>query len=181
MTHIDGGINGTLRAETKDDQSAENLRQVVQGLLALGRMQNDPKATAIMNSLQLSGSGQTVKLSFSVPSEVLDMLPIKKDMEGGHHLRRADRICTRHPMRRSHRRLRFRRRRISKPPLVHELILEGPLRRSGSSSVQLSTPNVPTPRLHELSELPIATRNSATPNSTSGPGVRFVLICPFRG
>ena len=86
MTHIDGGINGTLRAETKDDQSAENLRQVVQGLLALGRMQNDPKATAIMNSLQLSGSGRTVKLSFAVPSEVLDMLPIKKGIEGGHHL-----------------------------------------------------------------------------------------------
>jgi hypothetical protein len=84
MTHIDGGINGTLRAETRDDQSAENLRQVVQGLLALGRMQNDPKATAIMNSLQLSGSGKTVKLSFAVPSEVLDMLPIKKELGEGH-------------------------------------------------------------------------------------------------
>jgi hypothetical protein len=82
MTHIDGGITGTLRAETRDDQSAENLRQVVQGLLALGRMQNDPKATAILNSLQLSGTGKTVKLSFAVPSEVLDMLPIKKNIEG---------------------------------------------------------------------------------------------------
>src|SRR5262245_34077786 len=40
MTHIDGGVSGTLRAEARDDQSAENLRQVVQGLLALGRMQN---------------------------------------------------------------------------------------------------------------------------------------------
>jgi hypothetical protein len=50
-------------------------------------MQNDPKATALMNSLQLSGSGRTVKLSFAVPSEVLDMLPIKKGIEGGgHHL-----------------------------------------------------------------------------------------------
>lgn len=81
MTHIDGGITGTLRAETKDDESANNLRQVVQGLLALGRMTNDPKATALMNSLQLSGSGKTVALSFAVPSEVLDMIPqqIKKD------------------------------------------------------------------------------------------------------
>jgi hypothetical protein len=85
MTHIDGGVSGTLRAEARDDQSAENLRQVVQGLLALGRMQNDPKATAIVNSLQLSGSGKTVALSFAVPSEVFDMLPgmIKKD--GGVH------------------------------------------------------------------------------------------------
>jgi hypothetical protein len=78
MTHIDGGVTGTLRAETRDEPSADNLRQVVQGLLALGRMQNDPKATAVLNSLQLSGSGKTVKLSFAVPSEVLDMIPIKK-------------------------------------------------------------------------------------------------------
>src|SRR3954470_2715776 len=77
MTHIDGGITGMLRAEAKDDQSAENLRQVIQGLLALGRMQNDPKATALLNSLQLSGSGKTVALSFAVPSEVLDMIPVK--------------------------------------------------------------------------------------------------------
>ena len=82
MTHIDGGITGSLRAETKDDASAENLRQVFQGLLALGRMQNDPKATALLNSLQLSGSGRTVKLSFSVPSELLDMIPTHKRIEG---------------------------------------------------------------------------------------------------
>jgi hypothetical protein len=85
MTHIDGGVTGSLRAETKDDASAENLRQVVQGLLALGRMTNDPKATALLNSLQLSGTGKTVKLSFSVPSEVLDMIPMKVQQSGGDH------------------------------------------------------------------------------------------------
>lgn len=87
MTHIDGGISGTLRAQTRDDQSAENLRQVMQGLLALGRMQNDPKAAAIVNSLQLTGSGRTVNLSFAVPSEVFDMLStIKKDGAQLHQL-----------------------------------------------------------------------------------------------
>ena len=75
MTHIDGGITGMLRAETRDDESANNLRQVVQGLLALGKMSQDPKAMALLNSLQLSGTGKTVALSFSVPSEVLDMIP----------------------------------------------------------------------------------------------------------
>jgi hypothetical protein len=84
MTHIDGGVTGSLRAETRDDPSAENLRQVVQGLLALGKMSNDPKAMALINSLQLSGTGKTVKLSFSVPSEVLDMIPVKKVDGGGH-------------------------------------------------------------------------------------------------
>jgi hypothetical protein len=82
MTHIDGGMSGSFRAETRDDASADNLRQVVQGLLALGKMTNDPKAQALVSSLQLSGSGKTVKLSFSVPSELLDMIPAKK-IEGG--------------------------------------------------------------------------------------------------
>jgi hypothetical protein len=84
MTHIDGGVSGSLRAETKDDASADNLRQVVQGMLALGRMSGDPKATALLNSLQLSGTGKTVRLSFSVPSEVLDMIPLKA-MHDAHH------------------------------------------------------------------------------------------------
>ena len=78
MTNINGGVTGSLRAETKDEASAENLRQVVQGFLALGRMTNDPKATALINSMQLTGTGKTVKLSFSVPSEVIDMIPTKK-------------------------------------------------------------------------------------------------------
>jgi hypothetical protein len=85
MTHIDGGVSGSLRAETKDDASAENLRQVVQGMLALGKMSGDPKATALLNSMQLSGSGRTVRLSFAVPSEVLDMIPFKGIHDGGHH------------------------------------------------------------------------------------------------
>jgi len=76
MAHIDGGITGRVRAETMDDESANNLRQVVQGLLALGKMTNDPKATALINSMQLSGSGKTVSLSFAVPSEVIDMIPM---------------------------------------------------------------------------------------------------------
>jgi len=88
MTHIDGGVTGSFRAETKDDASAENLRQVVQGLLALGRMTNDPKATALINSLQLSGTGKTVKLSFAVPSEVLDMIPTEIKKDGGAQLQK---------------------------------------------------------------------------------------------
>jgi hypothetical protein len=77
MSHIDGGVTGTLRAEARDDQAAENLRQVVQGFLALGRLQaqSDPKAAAMLQSLQLSGTGKTVALSFSVPAEILDMIP----------------------------------------------------------------------------------------------------------
>jgi hypothetical protein len=89
MSHIDGGVAGTLRAEARDDESAENLRQVVQGFLALGRMQAqaDPKIAGLLNSLQLSGSGKTVALSFAVPSEVFDLIPkYKAEGEALHEL-----------------------------------------------------------------------------------------------
>ena len=86
MSHIDGGVSGTLRAEARDDQSAENLRQVVQGFLALGRMQaqSDPKIAAMLQSLQLSGTGKTVALSFTVPAEIFDMIPkVRREGAGG--------------------------------------------------------------------------------------------------
>ncbi len=73
--HINGGVSGTFRAETRDEQSAENLRDVVRGILALGRLQaqNNPKLEAFSQSLQLTGTGTTVALTFTVPSELLDM------------------------------------------------------------------------------------------------------------
>ena len=37
--------------------------------------QNDPKLSAIAQSLQLTGDGTTVALSFTVPAEILDMIP----------------------------------------------------------------------------------------------------------
>jgi len=75
--HVNGGISGSLRAEARDDQAAENLRDVVRGFLALARMQaqSDPRTAALVESLQLTGTGKTVALSFTVPAEVVDMLP----------------------------------------------------------------------------------------------------------
>ena len=73
--HINGGLSGTIRAEARDDQSAENLRDVVRGVLALGRLQaqSDPRLNAAVQSLELTGTGKTVSLSFTVPAELLDM------------------------------------------------------------------------------------------------------------
>jgi hypothetical protein len=74
--HINGGLSGVLKAETKDDESAKNLRDVVQGFLALAKMQagDKPAFKQLAESLQLSGDGRTVALSFEVPTEVLDVL-----------------------------------------------------------------------------------------------------------
>jgi hypothetical protein len=74
--HINGGVSALLRAEAKDDVAAENLRDVVRGFLALGRLQSqgDPRIAAIANSMQLEGTGRTVQLSFAVPAEVLELV-----------------------------------------------------------------------------------------------------------
>jgi hypothetical protein len=77
--HINGGIAGTLRAEARDDQGAQQLRDVVRGFLALAQMQgqNDPKFSAVAQSLQLTGEGTTVALSFTLPAELLELVAPK--------------------------------------------------------------------------------------------------------
>ncbi|MDQ3068234.1 MAG: DUF3352 domain-containing protein [Acidobacteriota bacterium] len=72
---VNGGIHASLRAEARDDQAAENLRQVVQGGLALIKMQSaDPQFAALANSIRLEGTGKTVAVSFTVPSEMFNVL-----------------------------------------------------------------------------------------------------------
>ncbi len=74
--HINGGLDGVLRAEARDEESAKNLRDVLNGFMALGRMQagSKPELQALMQSVTLGGSGTTVELGFRVPSEVIDVL-----------------------------------------------------------------------------------------------------------
>jgi len=74
--HINGGVSGVLKAEAKDEAAAKNMRDVLQGVLALAKMQagTKPGMQAMADSLILSGEGKNVALSFSVPSEVLDVL-----------------------------------------------------------------------------------------------------------
>jgi hypothetical protein len=74
--HINGGLRGAIRAEARDDQAGQNLRDVIQGFLALARMQagSKPELQTLVNSLQLSGTGKTVSLRFEVPAQVLDLV-----------------------------------------------------------------------------------------------------------
>ncbi len=74
--HIDSGIRGTFRAESRDDASAASLRDVVRGFLALARMQTSgrPEFASMLESLQLGGTGKTVALSFDLPPAMLDTL-----------------------------------------------------------------------------------------------------------
>jgi hypothetical protein len=78
--HINGGLSALIRAEARDEQAAQNLRDVVQGFLALAKLQSNsqPELQVLMNSLQLSGTGKTVALSFEIPSQVIDTLAAAK-------------------------------------------------------------------------------------------------------
>ena len=73
---IDAGISGFVRAETVDDQAAEDLRAIVNGALAAARLAGgqDARFGAMLQSLQSTGSGRTVQLSFQLGPELIDLM-----------------------------------------------------------------------------------------------------------
>jgi hypothetical protein len=75
-THINGGIRGVITADARDDEAANNLRDVIRGFLALAKMQSGsrPELQAMMQSLELGGTGNTVSLGFTVPGQVFDLI-----------------------------------------------------------------------------------------------------------
>jgi hypothetical protein len=74
--NVNGGVRTTLRVEARDETAANDLRQVVQGFIALARLQvgKRPEFADLLNSLQLGGTGTTVSLSLEIPSTVIDAL-----------------------------------------------------------------------------------------------------------
>ncbi len=73
---VDGGLQAQVTAEARDDESANMLRDVVRGFLALARLQtaSKPEFQHVVQSLQLGGTGKTVSLSLDVPAQVFDAL-----------------------------------------------------------------------------------------------------------
>lgn len=83
--HINGGVSAVLRAEARDDEAGQQMRDMVRGFLALAKMQANsrPEIKTAVDSLQLSGEGKSVALSFTVPNELFDAL----EALGEHHRR----------------------------------------------------------------------------------------------
>ncbi|HXD16714.1 MAG TPA: hypothetical protein VN654_06840 [Vicinamibacterales bacterium] len=73
---IDSGLHGLVRAEAQDEQAAQSLREVVQGFLALARLQStrEPAYKGMLDSVALNADGKSVSLSFEVTPAALDLL-----------------------------------------------------------------------------------------------------------
>jgi hypothetical protein len=82
-THVNGGVSGVFKAEARDEESAKNMRDVVNGFLALAKMQASakPELKTMVDSLQLSGEGKNVAVSFMLPSELFDALQQLQQLE----------------------------------------------------------------------------------------------------
>ena len=74
--HVNGGLRASLRAEATDAEAAKNLRDIVQGALAIARLQVDgkPELAPLLEGLQVEGTGTTVSVNVAMPSELLDLL-----------------------------------------------------------------------------------------------------------
>jgi hypothetical protein len=80
---IDSGVRGVVRAEARDDDAGNALRDVVRGVMSLVKLQvpSQPGLDTVVRSLELGGSGKTVTLSFEIPPSVFDMLAARKSAQ----------------------------------------------------------------------------------------------------
>lgn len=73
---INGGLKGAIKAQMADQPAAEQLREVVRGFIALARLQSGgkPEFDRVMKSVQLSGTGRTVEITFAVSPDMIPAL-----------------------------------------------------------------------------------------------------------
>ena len=74
--HINGGLRGTLRAEARDDEGGQQPARRRARVPGAGQARSGakPELQAVMQSLELGGTGKTVSLSFAVPAELFDVI-----------------------------------------------------------------------------------------------------------
>lgn len=72
--NVDRDVHGVIRAETRDESTAQELRSVIGGLLAATRMfaELGPLEAEALGSLRVAGTGSSVELSFRFPGHLLD-------------------------------------------------------------------------------------------------------------
>jgi hypothetical protein len=79
---VNGGLQAVVKAEAKDEQAAENLRDIIRGFVALAKMQtsNKPGIQKMLPDVQLSGDGKDVAIAFAVTNEMLDAFDAARAM-----------------------------------------------------------------------------------------------------
>jgi len=72
-SQINGGISGTVMVETRDEAAGRNLHSLVQGFMALARMQSNsrPEVARLIDSFRLEAVGINLTLSFDLSSDLL--------------------------------------------------------------------------------------------------------------
>ena len=90
---VDAGVHGLVRAEARDEESAQSLRDVVRGFLALARIQGaqSPDLRGMLDSMELGGEGKSVSLSFDVTPGLIDLLGAARAGRSGLPRRQAPR------------------------------------------------------------------------------------------
>jgi len=73
---VTDALDGAIQVEAADAEGAANLRDVVQGFVALAKLQAGamPGVTEIVNSVQLTTQGTAVSLSFAVPASAASLI-----------------------------------------------------------------------------------------------------------
>jgi hypothetical protein len=73
---VDSALRAVLRAEAGNEEAANNLRDVLRGFMALGKLQagSNPEIQAMMQSVELGGTGKTVMLTFEVPGGLFEAI-----------------------------------------------------------------------------------------------------------
>jgi hypothetical protein len=74
--HVNGGLSGRMKAQAIDDKAATDLRAVVNGAIAAGRLVGgkNPQVEPFLNSIQVGGGGKDVEMAFTLPPAMLDMI-----------------------------------------------------------------------------------------------------------
>lgn len=72
-SQINGGISGTVMVETHDEAAGLNLHSLVQGFMALARMQSNsrPEVARLLDSFRLEAVGTNLTLFFDLSSDLL--------------------------------------------------------------------------------------------------------------
>ena len=73
---VDSGIQGVIRADGRDQEAADSLREVVRGFMALAKLQSGVggELKTFLDSLAIGGSGTTVTVGFHLPGALVDTL-----------------------------------------------------------------------------------------------------------